>query len=603
MKLILEGFLVVFSCLVDQVVAVVEEHGGETNAVYRSYDLMSSMMARTDIYSRRLQQVQINKCIDATEWFPWDEENNGENYLRLYHECGCSGDFRSSFNLLCVINNFCFVADDNDTEQCMTRTESFDFSVDPDSGYITTMNRHERVDSFLTNFPVTGNFTIVHPGPCANALSNYSLPDAVATCTNATACPLALATEDYTAEEIEYLCPFVSFNGMKCQAFNQYDCQNATNETIYSLMPDCSNVNPCLTPSCQAYPVIEQNPSQRLYRYPQCSDDGGADDPTSSPSVSSYPSASSAPSSITDIMPLLPTTSSMPSSHELCSKTSELLRTNEMLENYYTCGCSGDHVTEISLDCYVYNYCLGEDSITATTRNGGPGATCVNQHVNVLFSLDEATHEVSGILDASECTEYLTNGPQTGPLCRKDTAACLFLFLENNFTVTEAGTICREVGECRSYLQNSLNYTAAEAQESCPTVTLGGSECNTYGYDNCAERDGEILYRTQPDCSNVEPCATSSCRSFLLDDQRPERFVFTYPQCTSSSASSGAPTSEDGEAPALSPSMDPVTSPPLSSSSPSAGDAPHREPSSARSISPRLCLTLLVVHLFPFVLP
>ncbi|CAJ1962256.1 unnamed protein product [Cylindrotheca closterium] len=529
---------------------------------------------------RRLNVVVVNECLDATDYFAWDSTNAGENLLRLYYECTCSGDFGSEFSMICVLDNHCFVGGnggggDEDvistaqntnltfptTEQCVTRSFTYDFTVDTFTGAISDISRFGSSDVFESGFGFTGNFTNVNYNPCRIALQleyDYTIQDAIATCNNRTTCE-AFFNENTTRTplEIDYICPTVLYNDVECQAFNLLACADfdETTQTRYVAMPDCSNVNPCLTTSCQAYPRIDTAPERFLFRYPECEKNEDADDDDNEPTNSTTTSPSLAPTIMVtpgDNDSISPTLE--PTAFDLCSHAVDYLGTTQSLKENYDCSCSGGSDSNLVMDCTIQEYCF-LDKQSASLEY------CVNHNLTFTFTLDDNNVTNGDILDitrAESCTDFLQNGP-TGRLCRNDWSICrlaLYDVLEDMDGVLE---ICLDRPTCIGSVQDLLNYTLAEAEYLCPSVTLDGQECNSVGYGDCGEQDfvNNLFFRNMPDCSNIESCATSTCQTAVIRDPTPQRFMETYPQCGLPNSGGGSGGGDGDETPTNSPTISP----------------------------------------------
>mmetsp|Transcript_28776 Transcript_28776/g.69611 ORF Transcript_28776/g.69611 Transcript_28776/m.69611 type:complete len:364 (+) Transcript_28776:38-1129(+) len=234
---------------------------------------------------RRLNQP-VNECLDGSDWLNWGSVSNGVNLIRKYFECECKGDLASFFSMECSLTNFCFFDNEgSDTdavvdrrgllEKCVTRVGTYDFRVDPDTRIISELSRLAEADEFISGFNVTGTIENVNWIPCSNDLVNlYSLTrrEAYDTCSDRARCESFLSSKDYTAKQIEYICPVVKFNGVECQALNLAACADFDPlfGIRYTSMPDCSNVVPCLKSSCQPYKRVNEAPERGLFRYPEC---------------------------------------------------------------------------------------------------------------------------------------------------------------------------------------------------------------------------------------------------------------------------------------------------------------------------------------------
>lgn len=489
---------------------------GSLNAHHMMSILDEVELVKMNQDSRRLN---INECLDATDYFDWDTTNAGENLLRLYYNCSCSGDFGSAFSMHCVLENHCFgggdhinrgndgddsnvslAQDTNITEQCVTRSFTYDFLVDTETRELLDIPRFVASDVFESGFGFSGNFTGVNYNPCRIRLQQeygYGREDALSICNNRTTCE-AFFKDNPTlrADEIDYICPIVMVDGVECNAFNLVECADFDNETQtrYIAMPDCSNVDPCLTSSCQAYPRVDTSPERFLFRYPKCD----ATTPTLAPSAS------------------VPT--------DACSSAFTYLGTSFNLEEYYDCECSSSDSDTLVMKCQIEDYCFLDKKAASLEY-------CVNHNLTFTYSVDATTNELS-ITRAESCTDFLQNGPE-GRLCRNDWNICRLKMFDVLLDLDNATAICLDRDACIVSVQSLLNYTQAEAEYLCPTVTLNGQECNTVGFDECGEQDfdNNLFFRNMPDCSNVESCAKSTCQTGQVRDPTPQRFMETFPQC------------------------------------------------------------------------
>merc|ERR1712038_2240559 len=91
--------------------------------------------------------------------------------------------------------------------------------------------------------------------------------------------------------------------------------------------------------------------------------------------------------------------------------------------------------------------------------------------------------------------------------------------------------------DCMTELKK-LGYSKQAREKLCPSATLNGKICESPGYiSECAGNEDEEAYMQTADCSNIEPCATSSCkkivslpRGYTLEDIL-ARSLYIYPQC------------------------------------------------------------------------
>ncbi|CAJ1937818.1 unnamed protein product [Cylindrotheca closterium] len=239
-------------------------------------------------HSRRLNVV-VNECLDATDYF--SRFNNGENRLKLHYECTCSGDLGFKFTLQCELNDYCFLGGGDGTkEQCISRKNTFDFVVNSDTRVIADLTRNTQLTTYHSGFSFDGSFLTVGNNACVVELNfTYNVPteEAIDTCDNRCH-EFFIQNSNRTQDEIEYICPTVTYDNVACKSFRMVSCLsvNDTDEIRYFTMPDCSNVDPCLGTSCQPYPRIDTSPEAFLFRYPECKT-SRINNPTASPTMTS----------------------------------------------------------------------------------------------------------------------------------------------------------------------------------------------------------------------------------------------------------------------------------------------------------------------------
>ena len=237
--------------------------------------------------SRRALNVKVDVCLDATNYFGWSD---GDNFLRLYHECECFGDLSKDFRMECTMKSFCFSEDDGLSQKCITRKSIYDFHVDPESGYLQDIRSIISTDIYESGFPFSGNFTSVSSTGCIqevrSSFPQFSIGQIIEVCNEH--CPAFLEKNQYSQEQIQELCPVTFLDGKQCNSHGRDSCRkthagrhetvdSTLNPLMYLSTPDCSNVYPCLTSSCQAYPQVDTAPQRRLFSYPKCkivSDEG-----------------------------------------------------------------------------------------------------------------------------------------------------------------------------------------------------------------------------------------------------------------------------------------------------------------------------------------
>lgn len=204
-----------------------------------------------------------------------------------------------------------------------------------------------------------------------------------------------------------------------------------------------------------------------------------------------------------------------------------------LYQNYYNCQCTGDLNSKFTMVCSLDNYCFMEN----TNRSTG-NASSMEQCISRSFTYDFLVNTTSGTINKLEmgrtCTEYITkNGPFTGKLCANIASICSVLMLnDHGYTTEESSLVCSDQSTCRKTLP-TLGYTSNRVDDLCPYTTLNDKECKSPGYVTCGEYNvtSQIISIASPDCSNVEPCATSSCQQFSSPDESPQRFLARFPQC------------------------------------------------------------------------
>lgn len=223
------------------------------------------------IQNRRRLDMKVNVCVDAINYFGWDD---GDNFLRLYHNCECSGDLKKDFLMKCEMKNHCFKDEDGIDEQCISRTNIYNFHVDSDSGSLKELRGVTTMDTYESGFLFGGNFTSISATGCINDVRNH-FPDLgmgqiIEVCNEN--CEAFLSKNQYAQERIRELCPATFVDGVKCNSAGRVSCrkQKQDDPNIYLSTPDCSNVYPCLTSSCQGYPQVDTTPQRHLYNYPKC---------------------------------------------------------------------------------------------------------------------------------------------------------------------------------------------------------------------------------------------------------------------------------------------------------------------------------------------
>lgn len=200
-----------------------------------------------------------------------------------------------------------------------------------------------------------------------------------------------------------------------------------------------------------------------------------------------------------------------------------------LFRTYFDCDCTGDLSSYYTFRCRLKNYCY-TDIVDSTTER------CINWNVTFDFSVDEGTGIINDIERGYHCLDYLKTGPSER-LCYGDMNACAIrLKNDHNFGTERSAEICRDTVVCPSMLVNELGYTKEGARELCPVITMGGKDCLAFKGGLCNSTVGnDWYYAATYDCSNIEPCAKSSCQQFARRHPGPERTVQVYPECIDSS--------------------------------------------------------------------
>jgi len=200
-----------------------------------------------------------------------------------------------------------------------------------------------------------------------------------------------------------------------------------------------------------------------------------------------------------------------------------------LFRTYFDCDCTGDLSSYYSFHCRLENYCY-TDIVDSTTER------CINWNVTFDFSVDEITGVINDIERGYHCLDYLKAGPSER-LCFEDMNVCATkLKNDHDFATEYSAEICRDTAACPSMLVNELGYTEERARELCPVITMGGKDCLAFKGGLCNSTVGDDwYYAATHDCSNIEPCAKSSCQKFARRHPGPERTVQVYPECTDSS--------------------------------------------------------------------
>lgn len=221
-----------------------------------------------------------------------------------------------------------------------------------------------------------------------------------------------------------------------------------------------------------------------------------------------------------------------------------------LYKEYFDCQCTGDIQSKFILTCSLDNYCF--------TNDNEDGEQCINVRNEYSFTASKATNEIYGFIDSLEwanyCTEYLSdNGPVSGPLCNVNGAVCSVTLYNggHDLTTDEILEKCYSLLDCNEKLKE-LGYGSERTNELCPSTTLNGKKCNSPStFDQsggCSGSEGvgseDIYSQFIGDCSNVESCATSSCKTrtrpsspeYTLEDRLSFR-LNPYLQCPGETSS------------------------------------------------------------------
>lgn len=224
-------------------------------------------------------------------------------------------------------------------------------------------------------------------------------------------------------------------------------------------------------------------------------------------------------------------------------------RNGQMIRENYNCSCFGDYASYFTFNCSLYDYCFVDERNTEnTTTAEGNHQRCVNSELFFEFSTD-SNRTIETVWKSGYCVDYLVGGPQErgGRLCTVEPNACALQLKDfYSFSTEDAVDTCGDAVVCRDVVSNLNNYTAEQVEKLCGvSMQLGGVECNTIGGEFCSDRIDDVFFVATPDCSNVDPCATTFCQEKWRFDVVPERFFPFYPEClgTTDSSSTSAPTS------------------------------------------------------------
>lgn len=237
---------------------------------------------------RRVQNknVLVRECSESIGWF----SNPYAGILRSYFDCECpdNGGFRPSqaFALSCSLDNYCFHRSsstvgaelpEDEEEECVSMWISHRFVLD-EKGFIDREDEGSSCVDDLTRGlgPLCRRTT----SPCHGILEDaawdrYSKKRRYDICNNATACREVLRAHAGVETAVR-VCPEATLRGEACRSngFELADgCREAHESSGYAIgfSPDCGNVVPCATASCQLVNATDLGvPEGRAMRYPGC---------------------------------------------------------------------------------------------------------------------------------------------------------------------------------------------------------------------------------------------------------------------------------------------------------------------------------------------
>jgi len=242
-----------------------------------------------------------------------------------------------------------------------------------------------------------------------------------------------------------------------------------------------------------------------------------------------------------------------------CSDTLALFGDSEQAKAFASgidCDCTGDLSSNYTMNCKTKNYCLEYNH----------GRACVDILFTYFLEIDQATGLLtySGFVKRSTCTTYVDgNGPGTGnsTQCKESNPQCELVLKNDHFLFSrQAITICSNQELCPSFFVE-LGYDNATAAKFCPTTYLDNIKCLTGADEICGIGDQGIfdqdissdlpVFIATADCSNVAPCAASSCRQIEFSEAENPKVIRNgpiYPQCiVPAEANNGSDESLDNE--------------------------------------------------------
>jgi len=459
---------------------------------------------------------------------------------------------------------------DGTTEHCINWNVTFDFSVDETTGVINDIERGYHCLDYLKAGP-SERLCFVDMNVCATKLKDdhgFSTERSAEICRDTVVCPSRLVNElGYTEERARELCPAITMGGKDCVGYKGGLCDSGVgNDWYYAATHDCSNIEPCAKSSCQKFARRHPGPERTIHVYPECTDSSQE----TSVEANTPPTYSPGPTPATDEPDMLGATDESDNLGETnepvnlgetdgktnkCLDTADWFPTRStngvnLFRTYFDCDCTGDLSSYYSFRCRLENYCY-TDIVDGTTEH------CINWNVTFDFSVDETTGVINDIERGYHCLDYLKAGPSER-LCFVDMNVCATKLKDDHgFSTERSAEICRDTVVCPSRLVNELGYTEERARELCPAITMGGKDCVGYKGGLCDSGVGnDWYYAATHDCSNIEPCAKSSCQKFARRHPGPERTIHVYPECTDSSQETSV---EANTPPTVSPDETPGT--------------------------------------------
>ena len=129
-------------------------------------------------------------------------------------------------------------------------------------------------------------------------------------------------------------------------------------------------------------------------------------------------------------------------------------------------------------------------------------------------------------------------------MCLQPGNSCSLQMKDLHFFSTEQSVAtCTNLELCRGMLPG-LGYTPEEVDRLCYRRFWNNKEC--FAPMDWASCGGYVddqrleLQTLAPDCSDVDPCATSSCRIQPFEHTTPDPLIILYPKCASARESASA---------------------------------------------------------------